>query len=118
MISPVASHKTASSSPGAGKSVGELGGQYLEFPNTGETIEGILDWFNGEMQALPDTFAEANQNITCYAAAGILKMLARVGCEHLPELQKLAVSSNASLLHEIPTDIGKDSWENRAKVVD
>jgi hypothetical protein len=60
-----------------------------------------------EVQALPDTFTEANQNITCYVVAGILKMLAGVNYEHLPKLRKLATSSDASLLHEIPTNIGK-----------
>jgi uncharacterized membrane protein len=75
--------------------------------NTGRTVRGILDWFNGEVQALLGTFTEANKNIICYAVAGILKILAGVGCEHLPELRKLVASSDASLLHEIPTDIGK-----------
>jgi hypothetical protein len=89
------------------KSVDELGGQCFEFPNTGGPIGGILDWFKMEVQALSNTFAEANQNITCYAAAGILMMLAGTGCQHLSLLQKLAVSSDGSLLHKISTDIGK-----------
>jgi chromosome segregation ATPase len=67
-------------------SVGELDGQCLEFPNTGWTVGGILDWFNEEVQALPNTFTEANQNITYYAEDVILKMLEGVGCVHLTEL--------------------------------
>jgi hypothetical protein len=63
------------------KSVGQLGRQCLEFPNMGRTIGGILDWFKLEVQALPNTFAEANQNITYYAGAGILKMLVGTGCK-------------------------------------
>jgi hypothetical protein len=47
----------------------------------GRTIGGILDWFKAEVQALPNTFAEANQNITYYAGAGILKMLVGTGCK-------------------------------------
>jgi hypothetical protein len=39
----------------------------------------MLDWFRTEEQAQPSAFAEANQNITCYAVAGILKMLAGLG---------------------------------------
>jgi hypothetical protein len=89
------------------KSIGELGGRCLDFPNTGGTIRRILDWFKGEVQALPDTFAEANQNITCFTVAGVLKRLVEIGCKHMPELWKLAGSSNASLLHEIPADIRK-----------
>jgi hypothetical protein len=60
-----------------------------------------------EVRALPSAFAEANQNITCYVVAGILKMLSGVGCEHLSELRKLAISSDSSILHDIPSGIGK-----------
>jgi hypothetical protein len=38
---------------------------------------------------------------------GILKMLAVEKCEHLPELQKLAISYDASILHDIPDDLAK-----------
>jgi hypothetical protein len=34
-------------------------------------------------------------------------MLARVECGHLPELQKLAISCDPSLRHDIPEDLGK-----------
>jgi hypothetical protein len=60
-----------------------------------------------EVQALLDTFAQAYQNITCYTVAGILKMLEGVDCEHLSKLRKLDVSSDASVLYEIPSDIKK-----------
>jgi hypothetical protein len=39
--------------------------------------------------------------------AGILRMLVGVECGHLPELQKLATSSNASLLQNVPDKLGK-----------
>jgi hypothetical protein len=60
-----------------------------------------------EVQELPSTFTESNKNIACFIVVGVLKMLAEVACEHLPELWRLVVSSDASLLHEIPKDIGK-----------
>jgi MoaA/NifB/PqqE/SkfB family radical SAM enzyme len=78
----------------------------------------MLDWFKTEVRALPVTFAKANQNITNYTVAGIFKMLAVVNYEHLPELRKLATSSDASLLHEIPSDIGKIAKETCAEVLD
>jgi hypothetical protein len=34
-------------------------------------------------------------------------MLARVECEHLSELKKLALSCDASILHDVPDDIGR-----------
>jgi hypothetical protein len=89
------------------KSVAMLGGQCFEFPATNATVGTMLDWFWMEVQALPTAFAESIQNITCYAVAGILKMLARVKCGHLSELRKLAMSCDASILHDIPEDLGK-----------
>jgi hypothetical protein len=40
----------------------------------------------GEIQALPDIFTEANKNITCFAMADILRMLVESSCEHMPGL--------------------------------
>jgi hypothetical protein len=34
-------------------------------------------------------------------------MLAGVKCGHLSELWKLAISCNASILHDVPEDLGK-----------
>jgi hypothetical protein len=39
--------------------------------------------------------------------AGILKMLEGVGCDHVPELQSLAASSDTSVIKDILEDIGK-----------
>jgi hypothetical protein len=87
--------------------MGELSKRCLEYPETSGAISGIIDWFKGEIQTLSGTFAEANKNITCFAVAGILKMLEETGCERVPELRRLAASSDASLLKEIPEDIRK-----------
>jgi hypothetical protein len=38
---------------------------------------------------------------------GVFKMLAMVECEHLPELKKLAMSCDASIMHDLPDDIGR-----------
>jgi hypothetical protein len=56
---------------------------------------------------LPDTFAEANKNITCFVVADILKMLEDSGCGHVPKLQSLVVSSDASVLRDILEDVQK-----------
>jgi hypothetical protein len=63
-----------------------LGGQCLYFLATNATVSSMLEWFCTEVQALPNAFAKCNENITCFALVGVCKMLAGVGCEHLPEL--------------------------------
>jgi hypothetical protein len=60
------------------KSVATLDGQCFEFPATSATVGDMLDWFRMEVQALSIAFTKSNQNITCYAVAGILRMLAGV----------------------------------------
>jgi hypothetical protein len=67
----------------------------------------MLDWFRMEVQALPTTFTESNEDVTCYAVAGILRMLAGVECGHLSELQRLAISYDALLLHDVLEDHGR-----------
>jgi hypothetical protein len=62
------------------KIVAMLGGQCFEFPSTDATVGDILYWFRTQVQALSPAFTEINQNITCYAVASILRMLAGVEC--------------------------------------
>jgi hypothetical protein len=89
------------------KSMDALAVRCFDYPQTSGTIGSIIDWFKEEAQTLPITFAYGNKNISYFIVAGILKMLAGVGCEHISELWKLAVLSDASLLPEILEDIGK-----------
>jgi hypothetical protein len=89
------------------KIVAMLGGQCFEFLAIGATVGDLLDWFRTEVQALPTAFAESKQNITRYVVAGILRMLARVECGHLSELQRFSISCDASLLHDVPEDLGR-----------
>jgi hypothetical protein len=58
-----------------------------------------------EVTAMPTAFAECNKNITCYTLIGIFKMLVGEECEHLPELKKLAMSYDASLLEDFLKDL-------------
>jgi hypothetical protein len=55
---------------------------------------------------MPTAFAECNKNITCYTLISVFKMLIGVDCEHLLGLKKLALSYNASLLQDVPDDLG------------
>jgi hypothetical protein len=89
------------------ESIATLGGLCMYFPTTNATISDMLEWFWTEVQSLPTTFAECNENITCFALIDVFKMLAGVGCEHLPELRKSALSCDASLLQDVPDDHGK-----------
>jgi hypothetical protein len=56
---------------------------------------------------MPTTFAECNENITCYALIGIFQMLTGGGCEHVLELRKLAHSYDASVLKNFPLEMGR-----------
>jgi hypothetical protein len=77
----------------------------MDYPSTNTTVTDFLEWFRTEVQALPIAFSECNENITCFALIGVIKMLAGVECGHLPELKKLALSCDGSLLHDVPDDI-------------
>jgi hypothetical protein len=55
---------------------------------------------------MPTTFAECNENITCYALVGVCQMLAREGCEHVPELKKLSLSCDDLVLQDFPVETG------------
>jgi hypothetical protein len=55
---------------------------------------------------MPTTFAECNKNITCYTLIGVFQMLAGEGCEHVPELRKLANSCNALILQNFLVQTG------------
>jgi hypothetical protein len=61
-----------------------------------------------KVRALPTTFPECNKNITGSAlVGGVFKMLVVVECEHLLKLKKLALSCDASILQDVPDDIGR-----------
>jgi hypothetical protein len=99
------------------KSVTLLGGCCFHFPATKATVSDMLEWFRTEVQAPPTAFAESNQNITCFAVAGVLRMLAGVECGHLSELKKVAISCNTSLLHnddlaKIAGTLVRNWWSN------
>jgi hypothetical protein len=55
----------------------------MDFPSANATVTYFLEWFQMEVQDLPTTFSECNENITCYTLIGVFKMLAGVECEHL-----------------------------------
>jgi hypothetical protein len=86
-------------------SVAALGGRCAEFP-VDASVSDFLGWFQAEIAAMPTAFVECNENITCYTLIGVHQMLAREGCEHVSKLKKLALSCDASLIQEFPTDVG------------
>jgi hypothetical protein len=77
----------------------------MDFSATNATVSTMLDWFlsGGSGTA----FAECNENITYFMLISVFKMLAGVQCEHLPELKKLALSCDASILHDMSDDVGR-----------
>jgi hypothetical protein len=89
------------------ESAAALEGRCEDFPDTDTTVSNLLDWFQMEVRALPTYFAECNKTITCFTLVGVFKMLTEVNCKHLPELKKLALSYDASILHDVSDDIGR-----------
>jgi hypothetical protein len=87
--------------------VAALGGDAWIFPSTNTTVTNFLEWFRIEVQALPITFSECNENISCFTLIGVIKMLAGVECGHLPELKKPVLSCDDSLLHDVRDDVGQ-----------
>jgi hypothetical protein len=69
-------------------------------------LSDFIEWFWAEVTMMPTAFAECNENITCYALIGIFQMLAGEGCEQLPELKKLALSCDASVLQHFLVETG------------
>jgi hypothetical protein len=67
----------------------------------------FFEWFRAEITAMPTAFVECNKNITYCALIGIFQMLAGEGCRHLPELKKLALSCDASVLQDFPMETGR-----------
>jgi hypothetical protein len=76
--------------------VAALGGRCMDFPSANTTVTDFLESFQMEVQALPIFFSKCNDNITCCALIGVIKMLARV-----------ALSCDDSLLHDVPNDVGR-----------
>jgi hypothetical protein len=89
------------------ESIAALGGRCMDFPTTNATVFDMLEWFRTEVQLLPTTFAKHNENITCFALIGVFKILAGVECGHILELKKSILTCDASLLHDVPDDLGK-----------
>jgi hypothetical protein len=86
--------------------VAVLGGRCAEFP-ADASMSDFLGWFRAEIAAMPTTFVECNENITCYALIGVHQMLVGEGCEHVLEFKRLALSCDASLIQEFPKDVGR-----------
>jgi hypothetical protein len=71
-----------------------------------------------EVLALPTAFAKCKENVTYFALIGVFKMLTCVECEHLLELKKPGLSCDASLLHDVPDDLGSTAKKTLEKLVD
>jgi hypothetical protein len=82
-------------------SVATFSGRSTEFP-TSASVSNFLEWFRAEVAVMPTTFAECNENITCYALIGVFQMLVGEGYTHLMGLKKLALSCDASVLQDFP----------------
>jgi hypothetical protein len=86
--------------------VAVLGGRCAEFPSEA-SMPDFLEWIWAEVAAMPIAFTKCNKNISCYALISIFQLIVREGCEHFPELKKLALSCDASLLQDFSADVGR-----------
>jgi hypothetical protein len=84
-------------------SVAMLGRRSTEFP-TSASLSNFFKWFRKEIESMPTTFMECNESVTCYTLIGVFQMLVGEGCEHLPELKKLACDT--SVLRYFPVETG------------
>jgi hypothetical protein len=87
-------------------SVAMLGGRSTKFPG-GASLSDFFKWLWKETESMPTAFMECNENVTCYALIGVFPMLLGEGCEHVPELKKLALSDDASVLQDFPVETGR-----------
>jgi hypothetical protein len=86
----------------------EIGARCLPYPEKGSTIGDVVMWFEKEIQTLWDAIAKANKNFLVYCLVGVLKMLQwHVNFYHIDGLGAIMNSSDASILDEVPDDIGK-----------
>jgi hypothetical protein len=85
--------------------VSTLGGWSAEFPSDA-SLSDFFKWFPMEIKSMPTSFAECNENITCYTLIGIFQMLAGGVCEHVSELRELDHSDDASILQNFPLETG------------
>jgi hypothetical protein len=64
--------------------VNEIGVQCLPYPGKGSSIGEIVEWFEKEIQALPNAITKANKNFLCYCLVGVVRMLYEsANCDHL-----------------------------------
>jgi hypothetical protein len=62
------------------------------FPRKGAKIEEMIDWVAGEVNTVPGTVWQLNDNFAVLAIEGILNMLSGEGCQELDHLHELAAS--------------------------
>jgi hypothetical protein len=61
-------------------------------------VEDFIDWVTGEVNTMPDTVWQLNDNFTVLAIEGILNMMNNEGCQELNHLCGPAASSDASVV--------------------
>jgi hypothetical protein len=72
------------------------------------TIGEVVEWFDKEIQSLSGAIANVNKNFLCYCIAGILRLLyENANCGHIEGLEAIMNSCYASILDDIPEEIGK-----------
>jgi hypothetical protein len=86
-------------------SFAEVKAQCLPFPAKDMKVEKMINWVAGEVQTMPITIWQLNNNFGILAIEGILIMLNKEGCQKLSHLRGLATSSDASVLQDIPDDV-------------
>jgi hypothetical protein len=68
------------------------------FPGKGTKIEEMIDWVAGEVNTVPGTVWQLNDNFAVLAIEGILNMLSGEGCQELGHLHELAASNDIVVL--------------------
>jgi hypothetical protein len=89
------------------KAVNKNGVKCLPYQGKNSTIVKVIRWFDKDIQALPTAITKVNKNFLSYCITGVLRMHYENDCGHVEQLQTIMNSCGASILGDIPEEIGK-----------
>jgi hypothetical protein len=79
----------------------------LHLPAKGTKVEEMINWVVREVQTMLNTVWQLNVNFAILAIKGVLIMLNNERCQEPGHLHRLATSSDASILQDVPDNMRK-----------
>jgi hypothetical protein len=87
--------------------LGDVRVRCLPFPAKNAPVVDYINWFEEEVKAVPGMVWQLNDNFVVLAIEGVLNMLHSSSCQELPRLHELVVSSDASIVENVPMEVQK-----------